>query len=173
MNRSGATGGDPATGDFTVGGLSGSGSVVNGAGEERWLFVNNATGSYDFTGTLDNGGAGVLGFVKQGAGTQKLSGANTYSGPTRLFAGTLTLANPSALGNTSRVYLGEGPDTNTRTLAFATDADNLVPSLVFGWGNTATIVSDRATPGAGLEHLVTTDAPALAMVRLPLLAVRT
>ncbi|MFO0788436.1 MAG: autotransporter-associated beta strand repeat-containing protein [Pirellulales bacterium] len=159
MNRTGAAGGDPASGDLGVGGLSGSGSVVNGASDERWLFVNNATGSYDFSGTLNNGGTGVLGFVKQGAGTQKLSGANTYSGPTRLQAGTLILANSSALGATNRVYLGEGANANARTLSFATDSDNITPALVFGWGNTATVVSDRATPGPGIDHLVTTDDP--------------
>jgi len=40
--------------------------------------------------------------TKSGSGTLKLSGANTYEGPTTVEAGVLEVSNPSALGSSTR-----------------------------------------------------------------------
>ena len=138
--------------DFTATGLAGSGTISNGSGTTRWLIITN-TADNVFSGTLQNGGGGLLGFSKSGAGKMTLSGANSYSDVTTLAVGTLVAASPTALGNTSRIQLSSGT-----TLIMASDGgDNLYP-ISTGTGTTATIVSDRATAGVGINHSLTTPA---------------
>ncbi|MCU1719753.1 beta strand repeat-containing protein, partial [Pseudomonas sp. 5P_5.1_Bac1] len=70
------------------------------------------------TATLDVGlgGSGILN--KLDSGTLVLNGANTYSGGTRLSAGTLVLGNNAALGTGSlRVSAGTTLDNNTAVSA--------------------------------------------------------
>ena len=43
-------------------------------------------------------GSGVVGITKGGTGTLTWSGANTYSGVTRINAGTLSIASDAVLG---------------------------------------------------------------------------
>lgn len=52
---------------------------------------------------------GSLGMIsKAGAGTLRLTGANTYSGPTRLTAGITEIGSPNAFGNSSLVAISGG-----------------------------------------------------------------
>ncbi len=94
------------TGDFMAAGVTGSGTITNGAATERWLFSNAATGSFNFSGTLANGAAGALGFNKSGASTQTLSGNNTYSGTTTVAGGTLILSGANSLSGPVVVTAG-------------------------------------------------------------------
>lgn len=151
-----ATGtGGTGSGDFSSTGLAGSGTIVNGATDERWLMVTN-TGADTFNGTLANGDTGALGFNKLGAGSVTLGGTNSYSGATTLAAGTLIVAAPDALGLTSILRF-----TNGTTVDLATDTDGAhVAPIAFGTGSTITIVSNRATPGAGINHTLTTQTAA-------------
>jgi autotransporter-associated beta strand protein len=89
------------TGDLSVAGLAGNGRIVNGAGYERWIYVNSAASTTStFSGTLENGGTSPLGLIKQGAGTLALNGTtSTHSGPTRVDNGILLLQSGTALGN--------------------------------------------------------------------------
>ena len=75
--------------NITVDALSGNGTVQNVNNWGVGVFtIGSNNGSGTFTGTLrDNGG--ILALVKNGSGTQILSGANTYTGPTTVAAGTL------------------------------------------------------------------------------------
>ncbi|ACB76017.1 autotransporter-associated beta strand repeat protein [Opitutus terrae PB90-1] len=84
-------------GDFTIGGtqnLTFNGSINLGGGT-RTLTVAN-TGTTTFAGVVTE--PYYSGIVKAGSGTLVLQGANTYSAPTTVSAGTLVLANSSALG---------------------------------------------------------------------------
>jgi len=92
--------GDTAGGDFTATGLSGTGTITNGATVTRWLLVNT-TGTETFPGTLANGGAGTLGLQKLGTGTLILTGNNSYSGVTTLSAGALNVRSNNALGTST------------------------------------------------------------------------
>lgn len=165
------------SGDFTAPGLIGSGTLVNGAAVERWFFSNPTSGSFNFTGTVANGNAGPLGFNKSGAGTQILSGPLSYTGQTTLENGTgelvisgansgtgsnviintgkLTLANTQSLGAASLIRFA-GVDLSTLNLA--TDGDGTPYAITMGTGTSAAIISDRATPGAGVNHTLTTQA---------------
>jgi len=71
----------------TINGLSGSGTVDNTTGSGALTAGNNDQTS-TFQGTLQNTG-GSLALTKVGAGVLVLSGTNTYSGATRVLAGTL------------------------------------------------------------------------------------
>ena len=101
MNRTGA---DAAgSGDVTAAGITGGGTITNGAAGARWLFSNAASGSYDFSGTLANGTGGALGFVKSGASTQILSGSNNYSDPTTVNGGMLVITGTNSTGGAVNV----------------------------------------------------------------------
>ena len=170
INRTGFTG--ASSGDFTATGITGSGTVTNGAGDDRWLFVNTAATS-TFTGTLANGGTGGLGFNKQGVGSLTLAGANSYTGQTTVEGGTLTLpvansgpgtgtvvtsgtlvlGHPSALGTAATIRLAGNA---VSTLDLAHDGGGPVYGFIFGTTTNATVISNRATTGAGLDHTLTT-----------------
>src|SRR5690606_3299941 len=72
----------------------------NLSGTPRTLTLSG-DGNYAFSGILSDrtgtGGA-QLGLIKQGSGTQRLNGANTYSGSTHVLGGALVAGHPSALG---------------------------------------------------------------------------
>ncbi|GAA5130891.1 autotransporter-associated beta strand repeat-containing protein [Luteolibacter yonseiensis] len=117
------TGADAATtNDFIATGLTGSGTIENGGGVERWLFANLST-DQTFPGLLQNGGAGPLGFNKGGTATLTVTGTNTYTGRTSITAGTLSVATisngglPSPIGaggvDPAGIYLGNNAGTGT------------------------------------------------------------
>ena len=90
---------------FSVGGITGSGGIVlsNNAptpvGVALTVGANNTSTTY--TGVL----SGLGSLIKAGTGTLTLNAVNTYVGGTSIQAGTLTIANASALG-TGPVSLG-------------------------------------------------------------------
>jgi len=80
---------------------------AGGASGVNAVFQNNSTaytlGSADATGI-----AGANGVTLNGAGTVIFNGANTYTGPTTVSAGTLALGNASAVANSAALVLGGG-----------------------------------------------------------------
>jgi autotransporter-associated beta strand protein len=90
---------------ISAGSITGAGDFYLGSNA---LTVGGNNQSTTVSGTISDCGAGgnlcsIPGasggmFVKTGAGDLTLSGANTYTGGTRIAAGTLSLANDSALG---------------------------------------------------------------------------
>lgn len=88
------------TQDFIATGLTGSGTVQNGGGAIRWLFINN-TADNTFSGVLQNGGAAGLGLNKGGTGTLTLSGASTYTDRTTVRQGTLRVTGSITASNTT------------------------------------------------------------------------
>ncbi len=83
-------------------GLSGGGEIVLGANG-----LSLDLGYYpdaSFAGTISGAG----GLSKRGSATLTLTGANTYSGATEVYGGTLALASAGRLGPATVVFLGGG-----------------------------------------------------------------
>lgn len=77
-----------------------SGQIVNGGATDAVLTIDGSVlGDSSFGGVIaDGAGGGTLALVKRGLSTQTLSGSNTYSGGTRIEAGTLDLKGSGTLG---------------------------------------------------------------------------
>ena len=80
-------------GDQTLGSLAGAGTVVL----DSSTLTTGVAGSSVFAGVME----GTGGLSKQGASTLTLSGVNTYSGATRVLAGTLVLAGNERIADVS------------------------------------------------------------------------
>jgi fibronectin-binding autotransporter adhesin len=122
INRAGASG--SSSGDLTVNGsISGSGTIVNGGGDERWLVVNTTT-TDSFNGTLTNGSTGGLGLEKLGTGTLTVTGSNSYSGTTTVGGGTLILAGSNTGTGATNVTTGILSVQNSNALGGSTVTEN-------------------------------------------------
>ena len=135
--------------------LTGAGTFTGGynGNINETIGVNNGSGT--FSGALQNDtarGGRSLSLTKIGTGVQVLSGANTYTGPTTISAGTLNAANVLALGATgSTVYLQATASILELSTDTAFGGGNPVynVSLTNGGGAySPTIILNRATAGA-------------------------
>ena len=116
----------------TVNALNGTGTVDTVAGGSPILTVGASGTSGSFSGIIKNS-AGTLWLVKAGGGSQTLSGTNTYSGPTIVNGGTLTLlGNQTNYGgfyvgtNTAAVTLNIGATTQTGSTTLNVVSGNVV-----------------------------------------------
>lgn len=109
INRSGTDA--LGSGDLTATGLTGNGTLANGADVERRLFINSAA-DQTFNGTITNGGPGTLSISKQGEGRLTLAKANSYTGDTFIGAangaGVLRAIASGALGSGTIIFDGSG-----------------------------------------------------------------
>ncbi|MDD2600752.1 MAG: autotransporter-associated beta strand repeat-containing protein [Kiritimatiellae bacterium] len=74
----------------SLGGLSGSGDVINSSSTNVTISAGSNNLNADFTGNID----GNIALAKVGTGTFVLSGNNTYSGITQVDSGVLRLSAP-------------------------------------------------------------------------------
>lgn len=142
---------------FTVGGSTGTTSVIAASGTGAMQFTNSGNVLYSVTGrnftlklggtntasnliasAITNNGTGVVGLTKEDAGRWVLSGANTYSGATTITGGTLALGANNAFSANSAITLTAG---TVDLQAFSTSA----ASLNFAGG--ATMKFNLGTPG--------------------------
>ena len=137
---------------FTFGGLvaasAGAGynfALQNNAGTPAAiaLSVGNNNASTTYAGVMS--GAGSL--VKIGTGTLTLSGNNTYTGPTTISAGTLTLDGAGLLG--SGAYAGN--ITNNAAFNFSSTAAQTLSGVISGSGS-------LTNSGSGTLTITGTDA---------------
>jgi autotransporter-associated beta strand protein len=87
--------------------------VFTGFGHNKTIILNGSTaGTGEIAGNIadpyDRAGKSTTALTKSGAGTWILSGANTYTGPTRVTQCTLSLANARSLGDKTDVSISEG-----------------------------------------------------------------
>jgi autotransporter-associated beta strand protein len=101
MNRTGNGNFDVDTGDLYVGGLTGTGTVTNGAAIVRWLFVNQVSGTSVFNGAVENGGTGGMGLFKDGPGTLTLGGVSGMTDRLTIAGGTLNFTGSGSVLNSN------------------------------------------------------------------------
>ncbi len=181
INRTGAEG--AATGDLTVGGLTGTGTITNGGGTaesptQRWLIVET-TGDHTFEGILTDGGPGPLGLAKRGAGSLTLTGAHDYSGTTSIGAangaGILRAAASGALGTGTIVFDGSGGTPGpTSRLELANGIELANPAITLSQRNNTsaailnvdgenTLSGDIGLNAGGSQALIQSDAGKLTL----------
>ncbi|MBS1187140.1 MAG: hypothetical protein H6R04_1158, partial [Burkholderiaceae bacterium] len=137
-------------GNETIGKLEGAGAV-NLLGYT--LTVGNA-GNSAFIGAISGSG----GLIKLGGGILDLSGTNTYTGATTVNAGTLALANGSALSDSSAVTVATGAGMTlyaSETIGSLAGSGNVSitasHTLTTGGNNASTVFSGQiSSPFGGL-----------------------
>lgn len=95
---------------------------------------------------------GNFGIIKTGTGDLILSAANTYAGTTQINGGTLVVSHKDALAFSSSVFPSTA--TGSGTLRLATDTSAVINRIESSSSNPGTVLSDRATPGDGINHVV-------------------
>ncbi len=96
--------------------------------------VSGASPDLDVQGTLIRGTSQAdTGIIKQGAGTMQLDGINTYTGPTTISAGTLSINSSSLLGGATGTY--GGLITNNGTLNYNNAATQTFSGAIMGTGS--------------------------------------
>jgi T5SS/PEP-CTERM-associated repeat protein/autotransporter-associated beta strand protein len=95
----------------SIGSLAGAGSVTLGSAT---LATGNDNTSTTFSGAISGSG----GLTKIGSGIFVLTGSNTYSGPTTISAGTLTLGNGGSSGSIAGNVVNNGTFAINRSDTF-------------------------------------------------------
>ncbi|RZJ24692.1 MAG: hypothetical protein EOO54_08655, partial [Haliea sp.] len=102
----------------SIGTLQGAGSL---RGDGNTVYVSEGAFSGDAGGSMR--------LVKQGGGTLVLTGANTHTGGTTVFFGTLQVGDGGTNGT-----LGAGPVTNSHTLVFNRSDEATIANAISGAG---------------------------------------
>ena len=138
---------DPSITTFTIGGLGGSGNVAlsDTTGASVTLAVGNDNQNINYSGVLSGSG----GLTKLGTGIQTLSGANTYTGATRVQGGgTLLNANSAgALPAASALTIG-GADNTAGTFDLGGFAQTVASLNSSGTAGSANIVTNSGASNA-------------------------
>ena len=87
--------------------------VISGYGANKEIVLTGDTaGTGELAGAIanphDRAGKATTSLTKSGKGTWTLSGANTYSGPTKVINGTLSLTSARSLGDKTGIEISEG-----------------------------------------------------------------
>ncbi len=109
-------------GGQTLGTLAGAGTVDLGS----FQLATGSGGDSRFDGIASGSGS----LVKQGSSSFTLAGANSYTGPTRIEAGTLVLAAGDRLGDTTAVDVAGGATLDIGSFTDTVGSLNLVGRLV-------------------------------------------
>jgi len=84
--------------------------VISGYGANKTIALKGSTaGTGEIAASLiDPYGTGTTALTMSGAGTWTLSGANSYTGPTTVARGTLSISSARSLGASADVHIAEG-----------------------------------------------------------------
>ncbi len=131
--------------------FNGAGTITNSAASgTATLRVGNNNSAGLFSGVIQDGANAKIQFAKAGSGTVSLTGANTFSGPVTVTAGTLAVTSLTNIGEASGI--GKGDSTSAATNA---------ASLVFNGGtlqytgSNASIYQTTQTPSVSIDRLFT------------------
>lgn len=100
--------------------ISGSGAIDHVGGDAVSLTIGANNTDDTIGGGINNSGGGPLRLVKAGTGTLTLGGASSYSGATRITAGTLKLAAGASIASTTNIIISSGAVLDVTSLSGAT-----------------------------------------------------
>jgi fibronectin-binding autotransporter adhesin len=150
------TGSESYTGGTTIeaGGIvqlgtGGAGGSITGNIIDGGVLIVDESG----TVTLSNNISGSGGLLQEGPGTTRLAGSNSYSGVTRLAAGTLELVNPGAAG-TSMIVFSASPGALLRIDGTTMPLNPIAGFARFDTIDLAGIAATRYTYTGGVLHLL-------------------
>ncbi len=126
--------------------------TATGSGSKTLTLQGSSAGTGEISGTIGNPGTGSVSLLKEGSGTWTLSGANTYSGDTRINAGTLNISHNLALQNSAFDTSGGGTmslGATTPTFGGLKGGTNLATAISSGYGS---VTSLTLNPGTGVSH---------------------
>ena len=112
----------------------GSGTITLSTATTNVSSTATGTGAFAFVNTADSSAVTVTNqtaLTKNGTNTWTLSGVNTYSGNTKISAGTLRVTNAAALSSASTLNSG-GSTSDSSTLEFMTAGDYTMNALSLG-----------------------------------------
>ena len=102
INLAGTTGGATLDQSGTGGLLAFTSALaVSGTGAKTLTLQGSTAGTGEFAGAIVNSSSGATAVTKAGTGIWTLSGVNSYSGATKVSAGTLACSNATSLGGGS------------------------------------------------------------------------
>ncbi|MEI6481738.1 MAG: autotransporter-associated beta strand repeat-containing protein, partial [Candidatus Saccharibacteria bacterium] len=87
--------------------------LISGYGSSKTIVLaGDSAGTGEFAGSIvnpyDRAGKAITSLTKSGKGTWALSGANSYTGPTKVADGALVLTNARALGDKPEIDIAQG-----------------------------------------------------------------
>jgi len=118
-----------------------SGGFKNGA--ILGIDTTNAGGNFTYNSVIanPNGGANSLGLTKLGSGTLTLGVANTYTGPTSIQAGTLTLTSSGAINHSSAITVASGATFDVSAVSGGFKLGSATPQTLSGTGTVVGLVT--------------------------------
>ena len=121
-------------------------------GNKTLTLQGSTAGTGEISGTIGNPATGTVSLRKDGSGTWTLSGANIYSGDTRINAGTLNITHNRALQNSAFDTSGGGVMTlGVSTPAFGglKGGTALASAITSGYASVTTLTLN---PASGESH---------------------
>jgi autotransporter-associated beta strand protein len=138
-----------------------NGGTINGSDPIK----SNANGLYIYvpdsgtiSSSLQNNGSNTRLLYKAGPGTLSLTGNNSYSAGTKLYAGTLSVSNASALGSGALTISGGNLDCSSANLTLNNNiAQNWNADFTFAGSQNLNLGSGAVTLGATRQVTVTAN----------------
>jgi autotransporter-associated beta strand protein len=137
----------------TTGNITLSGNISGGSNS---LYVGGSNNT-SISGIISGAGGGTDGSLfKDGSGTLTLSGANDFTGDTRINAGNLTVNSGGSLGNGSDVFISSGANININTNTTVASIQETANSNggVVAIGNGATLTINGSNKGTMFQNSI-------------------